>query len=116
MSESRSYGERLLENIILQCENRGIPKEESESFLAYIYEMVGIRVLDMDIRQLRRLQQNLDQYFRGYLGGRKRRPGVSPEAWPQDQSNIFKNVQAGIVVSDKKEPVVRDKSRSRFRK
>ena len=98
----KSYGERVLDNIMGQCERRGIPVEESGSFLAHIAKEAGTQVVDMDAGQLRRLQQGLDGHFRSYLDGRRRRAGFAPETWAEGASGaaLVAAAQAGIAIGD----------------
>lgn len=80
MAHESPYGVRLLTAIRKQCDRRGIPPEEMESVLAHVEDEYGESVHDMGAPKLRRVQQNLDDMFREYLGGRKRRTGP-PGAW-----------------------------------
>lgn len=101
MATTLSYGERLLRHIMDQCELRGIPVEESESFMAHLKEEHGKSVTDMDTLEMKRVQQELDKSFREYLGGSKRRPGVVPEAWPAATgSAMMAAAKAGIAIAD----------------
>lgn len=100
---TQSYGERVLAAIMTQCERRGIPPEEAGSVLAHIASETGTEVTDMDARELRRVQQNLDSYFRDYLDGAKRRVGVAPETWPggaASGSAVMAAARAGIAIAD----------------
>lgn len=80
MPTETPYGQRVLENLRLQCERRGIPPEEMESVLAHIEEETGTDVLEAEAPALKRLMGQSDALFRTYLGGRKRRTGP-PGAW-----------------------------------
>lgn len=75
MDRTDDYGARLLANIGKQCERRGIPVEEADSFLEHVAEWAGAPVLELGAGMLRRVQQALPALFESYLDGKKRRHG-----------------------------------------
>ena len=97
----KTYGERVLDSLMVQCERRGIPLEESGSVMAHIAEETGTPVMEMSLVQLRRLEQNLDTYFRGYLDGQKRR-GAVDGAWPDGATPaaVMAAAEAGIAIGE----------------
>jgi len=105
MTTQLSYGERLLTVIMEQCETRGIPVEESESFMAHIAQVHGKRVTEMNAPEMKKVQQNLDGLFRSYLGGEKRREGPGSRAWPADVSpeDLLRTARGGISISSEEE-------------
>ena len=102
-----SYGERVLEAIIKQMDRRNIVREEFESVVAHLGEEHGTPVLEMNERQLARVQQRLDGSFREYLkdeddkGPGPKRRGETSGPWPNAESGAaFVAAQAGISISD----------------
>lgn len=98
---SKTYGERVLSNIMLQCERRGIPVEEAESFLAHVADVEGKSVTSMDEKGLKSLQQRLEVHFISYLEGAKRRGEAKNAPWPSaSPAASILAAQAGVVISD----------------
>lgn len=94
-----SYGEGVLSAIMKQCQRRGIPVEESESVLAHLAEEHGKSVLDMNDRELLKVQRGLGTSFMAYLEGAKRR-GEGTGPWPDaSKSAILAAAKAGISIS-----------------
>lgn len=99
MTTTMSYGERTLNTIMIQCDRRGIPREEATSVLALIAKKAGISVTAMNASQLKRLNQNLENVFVEYLEGRKRRGGPTGE-WPvADADAMLTAAAAGIAIA-----------------
>lgn len=102
MADTKSYGERVLENIVAQCAVRGIPAKQVDDFLSHVEEKLGVAVTAMNGSQLKRFQQSIDGHFRSYLGGRKRAPGAAGEAWPHNASPAaaLEAAKAGISIGE----------------
>lgn len=98
---SQPYGEKLLANIVLVCERRGIPAQELDSVLAHIGEAAGTPVLEMEEPELRRVQQGLGDSLTDYLDGDKRRGGGPPGAFSNAEPEAIKAAAiAGISIGD----------------
>lgn len=77
----KSYGERTLDSIAVQCERRGIPGPEIESVHAFLGEKLGKKIREMNMPELNRLNRELPYLMEEYLEGEKRRGGGPPGAW-----------------------------------
>lgn len=98
----KSYGERLLDQIVTQCESRGIDVDDVEDFLAQVAEDFGVDdFLKLHGGQLRDVQRHLDAHFRKFLGGHKRVPGTAPTAWPETATSgaVVAAAKAGLDLS-----------------
>jgi len=72
----KTYYEKTLDSLAVNCETRGIPEPEYGSVKAAITEKYGVALEEMNEPQLRRLNRGLGDILFIYLEGIKRRPSV----------------------------------------
>ena len=76
MPKKKSYYQKTLDSIALNCETRGIPEPEHESVRALIAKRYEISLDEMNDSQLKRVNRELGDSLFVYLEGMKRRPEV----------------------------------------
>ncbi len=69
ITETEFYWDKVLDNVALQCERRGIPEKEVKTVLTRLAEKHGSLIEDMELGDLRRVARDIPLFLEGeYLG------------------------------------------------